>query len=115
MTQSEFTKWLERILGDTPIEELVDPEVLEHMDRVHLQGEQAAWTFAKEDAREPFEVTIRAMCKTMFAVGYDAGREQAKIDAWFGEGSGLSEADDNADGNGNADDEPPAPRGLLPS
>jgi hypothetical protein len=112
MTQSEFAKWLETVLGDTPIEELVDPEVLEHMDRVQLQNEQAAWGFAKEDARETYEVVIRAMCKTMFAIGYDAGREQAKIDAWFGEGSGLG--DDDADG-GKPDDEPPAPRGLLPS
>lgn len=112
MTQSEFAKWLETVLGDTPIEELVDPEVLEHMDRVQLQNEQAAWGFAKEDAREPYEVVIRAMCKTLFAIGYDAGREQAKIDAWFGEGSGLSDDDDDG---GRPDDEPPMPRGLLPS
>jgi hypothetical protein len=112
MTQTEFTKWLKRVLGETPIEELVDQEILEHLDRIHLQGEQAAWNFAKEDAREPFEIAIRAMCKTMFAVGYDAGREQARIDAWFGDGSGLSDADDADAG---PDEEPPSPRGQLPS
>jgi len=39
-----------------------------------------------------FEMTIRALCKTMFAIGYDAGREQAQIDAWF---SGGSQGDDD--------------------
>ncbi len=112
MTQSEFVKWLESVLGETPIEELVAPEVLKHMDRIQLQGEEAAWNFAKEDAREPFTIAIRAMCKTLFAVGYDAGREQAQVDAWFSSGSGLS--DDDTDDRP-ADDEPPSPRGLLPS
>jgi hypothetical protein len=111
MTQTEFAKWLESVLGDTPIEELVDPEILKHMDRIQLQGEEAAWNFAKEDAREPFTIAIRAMCKTLFAVGYDAGREQAQVDAWFSGGSGL---DDDANDKP-ADEDPPAPRGLLPS
>jgi hypothetical protein len=111
MTQTEFAKWLDSVLGDTPIEELVDAEVLKHMDRIQLQGEDAAWSFAKEDAREPFTIAIRAMCKTLFAVGYDAGREQAQVDAWFsGGGSGLSDDDDKP-----ADDDASAPRGLLPS
>jgi len=100
MTQSEFAKWLERVLGDTPIEELVAPEILEHVNRLHLEGEERAWRFAKEDARDMFEMTIRALCKTMFAVGYDAGREQAQIDAWF---SGGSQSDD--------DDQPKPPAG----
>jgi hypothetical protein len=43
-------------------------------------------------------------------VGYDAGREQAQVDAWFS-GAGL---DDDANDRP-ADDEPPSPRGLLPS
>jgi hypothetical protein len=51
------------------------------------------------------------MCKTLFAVGYDAGREQAQVDAWFSGGSGL---DDDANDKP-ADEDPPAPRGLLPS
>jgi hypothetical protein len=59
---------------------------------LHLEGEERAWRFAKEDAREMFELTIRALCKTMFAVGYDAGREQAQIDAWL---SGGSQGDDD--------------------
>lgn len=109
MTQSEFAKWLENVLGDTPLEELVSPEVLEHIDRVQLQGEESAWNFAKEDSRESFTIAVRAMVKTMFAVGYDAGREQAQIDSMFGSGSGLSDDDKPAD------DEPPSPRGLLPS
>jgi hypothetical protein len=61
MTQSEFMKWLERVLGDTPIEELVAPEILEHVNRLHLEGEERAWRFAKEDARHMFEMTIRAL------------------------------------------------------
>jgi hypothetical protein len=101
MTQSEFIKWLERVLGDTPIEELVAPEILEHVNRLHLEGEARAWQFAKEDARAMFEFTIRALCKTMFAVGYDAGREQAQIDAWL---SGSSQTDDD-------DDQPKPPAG----
>ncbi|GIV83316.1 MAG: hypothetical protein KatS3mg052_0323 [Candidatus Roseilinea sp.] len=109
MTQSDFAKWLENVLGDTPLEELVDPEIMEHVDRLQLQGEERAWNFAKEDAREAFEITIRALCKTMFAVGYDAGREQARIDAWLGEG-GFD--DENPDARGSADE---GPRGLLPS
>lgn len=112
MTQTEFADWLENVLGNTPIEELVDPEILQHMDRVQLQGEDAAWSFAKEDAREPFTVAIRSMCKTLFAVGYDAGREQAQVDAWFSGGSGLS--DDDTDDKP-ADDDTASPRGLLPS
>lgn len=113
MTQSDFVKWLENVLGEMPMEEAIAPEILEHVDRIQLQGEEAAWNFAKEDAREPFTVAIRAMCKTLFAVGYDAGREQAKVDTWFGDGSGLS--DEDADSDQPSDDEPPTPRGLLPS
>jgi hypothetical protein len=109
MTQSEFAKWLESVLGDAPMEEMIAPEILEHLDRVQLQGEQAAWNFAKEDSRESFTIAIRAMCKTLFIVGYDSGREQAQVDSWFGEGSGMS------DDEPPADDEPPTPRGLLPS
>lgn len=110
MTQSEFAKWLESVLGDTPMEELIAPEILEHLDRVQLQGEDSAWNFAKEDSRESYTIAIRAMCKTLFAIGYDAGREQAQIDAMFGGGSGLEDDSDNR-----PDDEPPTPRGLLPS
>jgi hypothetical protein len=33
------------------------------------------------------------MCKTMFSIGFDAGREQSHIDRLFGEGSGLDEED----------------------
>ncbi len=105
MTQSEFAKWLESILGDTPIEELVSPEVLEHMNRVQLQAEQAAWNFAHEEAREAFEITLRAIAKTMFAIGYDAGREQAQIDAWLSGGK-----DDKPSSSDNDE-----PRGLLPA
>jgi hypothetical protein len=109
MTQSEFAKWLESVIGDTPMEELIAPEVIEHLDRVQLQGEASAWNFAREDSRESFTIAIRAMCKTLFVVGYDAGREQAQIDSLFGSGSGLS--DDDSPPN----DDPPTPRGLLPS
>ncbi len=105
MTQSEFAKWLESILGDTPLEALVSPEVLEHMNRIQLNTEHAAWNFAREEAREPFQVALRALSKTMFAIGYDAGREQAQIDAWF---SGSDSDDSNQRG-----DTPPA--GLLPT
>jgi len=90
------------------MEELISPEILEHLDRVQLQGEESAWNFAREEARESFTIAIRGMCKTLFVIGYDAGREQAKIDALFGDGSGLGDDEGPAD-------EPPSPRGLLPS
>jgi hypothetical protein len=112
MTQSEFIQWLEKVLGDTPLEELVAPELMTHVDRIHVSGEQSAWNFCKEDAREPFTVTLRALSKTMFIIGYDAGREQARIDAMFGGGSGL---DDGPEDNSGDDDTPPTPRGLLPA
>ena len=93
MTQSEFRQWVESILGNMPMDEVVSAEVLEHMNRVQLQAEESAWNFAREESRESFELTIRAMVKTMFAIGYDAGREQAEVDRMFGEGSGLDEED----------------------
>ncbi len=110
MTQSDFIKWLEKVLGDAPLEELVDPDVMAHIDRIHTSGEQSAWNFCKEDAREPFAVTLRALSKTMFIVGFDAGREQARVDSLFGDGSGLDSGD-----TGNSDDDRPTPRGLLPA
>lgn len=76
-----------------PMEEVVSTEILAHMNRLQLQAEEAAWNFAREDTRESFQLTIRAMCKTMFSIGYDAGRDQAQIDRMFGEGSGLDEED----------------------
>ncbi|MCS7060691.1 MAG: hypothetical protein RMN25_05945 [Anaerolineae bacterium] len=95
MTQSDFRRWVESILGDMPFEEIVSKEVLEHINRLQLMTEDNAWRFAHEESRESFVLTIRAMCKTMFAIGYDAGREQAKIDALFGEGSGLNTPDED--------------------
>ncbi len=85
MTQSEFRAWIESIFGDMPMEEFVSPEVLHHMNRVHLENEARAWSFAREEAREHFEVTLRAMCKTMFAIGFDAGREQSQVDGMLGD------------------------------
>ena len=111
MTQSEFAQWLESVLGDAPLEELIAPEILEHLDRVQLQGEESAWSFAREDSRESFTIAVRAMCKTLFAIGYDAGREQAQIDALFGGGSGLGDDDSPS----SDEPPPPSPRGLLPS
>ncbi|MCS6773626.1 MAG: hypothetical protein RML84_10730 [Anaerolineae bacterium] len=108
MTQSEFAKWLESILGDTPLEVLVDPDILEHMDRVQLQAEQAAWSFAREGSRESFEIAVRAMAKTMFAIGYDAGRQQAQIDSLF-----SSSEDDTRDDRRHRDNDE-SPRGALP-
>ncbi len=93
MTQSEFRQWVESILGNMPMEEAVAAEVLAHMNRLQLQAEEAAWNFAREDSRESFELTVRAMCKTMFSIGYDAGREQSQVDRLFGGGSGLDEED----------------------
>ncbi len=95
MTQTEFRHWVESILGNMPLDEVVSAEVLAHMNRVQLQAEQSAWNFAREDSRESYELTIRAMVKTMFAIGYDAGREQAEVDRMFGEGSGLDEEDNS--------------------
>ncbi|MFN3704924.1 MAG: hypothetical protein ACK4WM_02860 [Thermoflexales bacterium] len=105
MTQSEFAKWLESILGNTPLEELVSPEVLEHMNRIQLSTEHNAWNFAREEARDSFELALRALSKTMFAIGYDAGREQAQIDAWL--------SDSNSNDSAPRDDAPPT-AGLLP-
>lgn len=110
MTQSEFAKWLESILGDTPLEVLVDPDVLEHMNRVQLQAEHAAWNFAREDARESFEIAVRAMAKTMFAIGYDAGRQQAHIDQLFSD----DEDDDPRDNRRGYWGNDEGPRGSLP-
>jgi hypothetical protein len=93
MTQSEFRQWIENILGNMPMEEVVSTEVLAHMNRLQLQAEESAWNFAREESRESFELTIRAMVKTMFAIGYDTGREQSQVDRMFGEGSGLDEED----------------------
>jgi len=93
MTQSEFRQWVESILGNMPMEEVVASEVLVHMNRLQIMTEDGAWRFAHEESRESFELTVRAMCKTMFAIGYDAGREQARIDNLFGSGSGLDEDD----------------------
>ena len=76
---------------------------------MQLQSEESAWSFAREDSRESFTIAVRAMCKTLFAVGYDAGREQAQIDSLFGGGSGL------IDGDSPSGDDPLTPRGLLPS
>ena len=97
MTQSEFREWLDAILGDMPFEEFVAPEILAHMNRVHLENEARAWGYAKEDSREAYEVTVRAMCKTMFAIGFDAGREQASVDSLFGGSSGLSSSKSSDD------------------
>jgi len=108
MTQSDFAKWLESVLGDAPMEELVSDEVREHMDRVFLANEERAWNFAREEARQSYEVALRSLCKMMFIVGYDAGREQAQMDNLFGGGSGLDDdgiGDNNGDGN-NSDDSP---------
>ena len=118
MTQSEFAQWLESVLGGAPMEEMIAPEILEHLDRVQMQGEDSAWNFAKEDSRESFTIAVRAMCKTLFTVGYDAGREQAQIDAMFGDGSGLSDDDSTSGSSGDEPSTPPTPptpRGLLPS
>jgi hypothetical protein len=91
MTQTEFRQWVESILGNMPMEEVISTDILAHMNRLQLQAEEAAWNFAREESRESFEMTIRAMCKTMFSIGYDAGRDQAHIDSMFGEGSGFDE------------------------
>ena len=95
MTQSEFRQWVESILGNMPMEEIVSSEVLEHMNRLQIQAEEAAWKFAHEESRDSFTLSIRAMIKTMFSIGYDAGREQAQIDRMFGEGSGFDEEGDS--------------------
>jgi hypothetical protein len=107
MTQQEFLNWLNGVLGDTPLEELVSDELMEHINRIHLEGEHRAWNHAKADEHEYFEMAVRALSKTLFIIGYDAGREQARIDSLFGDGSGLSEDDFG--------DEPRPPKGLLPS
>lgn len=95
MTQTEFRQWIESILGNMPMEEVVATEVLAHMNRLQLQSEESAWNFAREESRQAFEVTVRAMCKTMFAIGYDAGREQSQVDGLFGDGSGIDEEDNS--------------------
>jgi len=73
------------------MEELIAPEILEQINRTQIETEQRTWQFAKEDLLESFQVAMRAQMKTMFVVGYDAGREQGKIDGLFGEGSGLTD------------------------
>ena len=73
------------------MEELIAPEILNHINRVELETEQRAWQFAQQNLEESFQVAMRAMMKTMFIVGYDAGREQGGVDQLFGGGSGLEE------------------------
>jgi hypothetical protein len=94
MTQSDFLKWLDSVIGDTPLDELVSEEIMQHVDRLHLQGEDAAWQFAKEDSRESFTIAMRALSKTMFIIGYDAGREQARIDDLWGSTGGDAQDED---------------------
>ena len=106
MTQSDFAKWLESVLGDAPMEELVSDEVREHMDRVFLANEERAWNFAREEARQSYEVALRSLCKMMFIVGYDAGREQAQMDNLFGGGSGLDDDGSSANTNDGDDNSP---------
>lgn len=100
MTQTEFRNWLDSVIGNTPMDELIEPDILENVNRLQIMGEDSAWNFAREEAREPFEIAIRAMCKTLFIVGYQSGREQSKIDKLFGDGSGFdfgsAGEDDNA-------------------
>ena len=108
MTQGEFRNWLEKVLGETPMEELIAPEILEHVNRVEVETEMRAWQFAQQSLKESFEASMRAMMKTMFVVGYDAGRDQGMVDRLFGDGSGLSdEAGD--DGPQTSGDEPRLP------
>jgi hypothetical protein len=83
MTQSEFRAWIEGIFGDMPMEQFVSAEVFAHMNRVQLENESRAWSYARENAVDSYQLTVRAMAKTMFAIGYDAGREQAQVDALF--------------------------------
>lgn len=94
MTQTEFRNWLDGVIGNTPMDELIESEILENVNRLQVMGEDSAWGFAREEAREPFEIAIRAMCKTLFIVGYHSGREQSKIDNLFGDGSGFNFGDD---------------------
>ena len=105
MTQAEFAKWLETVLGNMPMEELVSPDVLAHMDRVHLENESRAWNFARMEDQQSFEIAVRAMAKTMFTIGYATGREQGDIDGLFGSGAGSDWGDD-ADAGGRTDINP---------
>jgi hypothetical protein len=105
MTQAEFAKWLDSVLGNMPMEELLSPDMLDHMNRVHLENESRAWNFARMEDQQGFELTVRAMAKTMFAIGYATGREQGDIDSLFGSGAGSDWGDD-ADAGGKADANP---------
>ena len=110
MTQAEFAKWLDSVLGDMPMDQVVSPEVLDHMNRVHVENEARAWNFARMEDQPGFEVAVRAMAKTMFVIGYASGREQGDIDSLFG--SGTSWDDDDADAGGKAD---ASPSGGMPT
>lgn len=81
MTQSEFKKFLDSIIENTPLEELVDPAIMQHVNRIHQEGEYALVNMAKMDELESMRVTMRALSKTMFLIGYDAGRSQSIIDS----------------------------------
>lgn len=95
MTQAEFLRWIESVFGDMPMDEFIAPEVREHMDRIQVEGEARAWMYAKEEAREPFEIIFRSVSKTLFAIGYSAGREQAQIDAMLGSSASNHESHDD--------------------
>ena len=97
MTQAEFSKWLEGVLGNMPMEELVSPEMLDHMNRVQVENEGRAWGHARMEDQPNFELTVRAMAKTLFVIGYATGREQGDIDSLFGPGSSTDWGDDDTD------------------
>lgn len=84
MTQSDFKKFLDSIIGEMPLEELVDPAIMQHVDRIHQEGEYALVNMAKMDELESLRITMRALSKTMFLIGYDAGRSQSNIDRLMG-------------------------------
>lgn len=91
------------------MEELISPEILNHLNRVEIETEQRAWQFAQQNLQESYEAAFRAMMKTMFTVGYDAGREQGNVDRLFGEGSGLEDEDSGGDRPAPQGDEPRLP------
>lgn len=98
MTQAEFSKWLDSVLGNVPMEELLSKEILDHMTRVHVENEDRAWNSARMEDKEGFELTVRAMVKTMFTIGYATGREQGDIDSMFGSGNEMDSDEDNSKG-----------------
>lgn len=76
------------------MDELIEPEILENVNRLQVMGEDSAWGFAREEAREPFDSHLRHVQNAVYrGLSLWAGDpERAYL---FGDGSGFNFGDDH--------------------